>query len=64
MGKIEKRLEELGIVLPEAPKAMASYVVVQRVDDLLYFSGASPMKDGKPTMTGVLGRDLTLITVP
>lgn len=60
MGKIEKRLEELGIVLPEAPNAMANYVVVQRADNVLYFSGASPMKDGKPTMTGILGRDLTI----
>lgn len=59
MANIEKRLEELGIVLPKAPDAMASYVVVQRVHDILYFSGASPMKDGKPTMTGVLGREVT-----
>lgn len=60
MGKIEKRLEELGIELPKAPDAMASYVVVQRVDDMLYFSGASPMKDGKPTMEGILGREFTI----
>lgn len=60
MGKIEDRLKELGIELPEAPNAMASYVVVQRVDNILYFSGASPMKNGKPTMTGVLGKDLTI----
>ena len=60
MSKIEKRLEELGIELPNAPDAMASYVVVQRVDDMLYFSGASPMKDGKPTMEGILGRDFTI----
>jgi len=39
---------------------MANYVVVQRVDDMLYFSGASPMKDGKPTMTGRLGAELPI----
>lgn len=60
MSKIEKRLEELGIELPNAPEAMASYVVVQKVDDMLYFSGASPMKDGKPTMQGILGKDFTI----
>lgn len=60
MGKVEKRIEELGIVLPKAPDAMASYVVVQRAGDMLYFSGASPMKDGKPTMEGILGRDFTI----
>lgn len=60
MGKIEKRIKELGIELPKAPDAMASYVVYQRAGDMLYFSGASPMKDGKPTMEGVLGRDFTI----
>lgn len=60
MGVIEERLKALNILLPEAPQAMASYVVVQRVDDMLYFSGASPMKDGKPTMTGRLGAELTI----
>lgn len=60
MGKIEARIEELGIELPNAPSAMASYVVVQRAGNMLYFSGASPMKDGKPTMEGVLGREYTV----
>lgn len=60
MTKIEERIKELGIELPEAPSPMASYVVVQKADNLLYFSGASPMNNGKPTMTGKLGKDLTI----
>lgn len=39
MGKIEKRLEELGLVLPEAGSPIANYVTVQRAGDMLYFSG-------------------------
>lgn len=60
MSKIEERIKELGLELPKPPEAMASYVVVQRAGDMLYFSGASPMKDGKPTMKGILGRDFTI----
>lgn len=60
MGKIEKRIEDLGIVLPNPPEPMASYVVVQRAGDMLYFSGASPMKDGSPTMEGILGREYSI----
>lgn len=60
MGKIDDRIKELGIQLPKAPDPMASYVVVQKVDNILYFSGASPMKDGQATMEGILGKDFTI----
>jgi enamine deaminase RidA (YjgF/YER057c/UK114 family) len=57
---IEKRLEELGIVLPEAAAPLANYVSVQRSGDLLFLSGSGPIKGGMPTMVGRLGDDITI----
>ncbi len=56
-GKIEKRLKELGIVLPDAPAPAANYVPAVRVGDTLYISGqVSQGTDG--LIKGKLGRDL------
>lgn len=40
MGKIEKRLAELGIRLPEAPKPVALYEPATTLGKLVYTSGA------------------------
>ena len=56
--KIEKRLEELGIALPNAPAPLANYVTVRRSGNLLFMSGAGPFENGKPIITGKLGREL------
>jgi enamine deaminase RidA (YjgF/YER057c/UK114 family) len=60
MAVIEKRLAELGIVLPDSPGPMANYVSVQRADNLLFLSGSGPLKAGKPTITGRLGENVTV----
>ena len=60
MALIEKKLEEMGIVLPEAPEPIANYVSVKREGQMLYFSGAGPIKDGKAVMQGKLGKELTV----
>jgi enamine deaminase RidA (YjgF/YER057c/UK114 family) len=39
MGKIEARLEELGITLPRPPKAVANYLAGVKVGEVLYVSG-------------------------
>lgn len=56
----EKRLEALGLELPEAPSPLGSYVSVQQSGNLLFLSGAGPIRDGKPTCTGTLGKELTI----
>lgn len=59
MGEtIEKRLSELGIVIPAAAAPAANYVPFVRSGNLLFPSGQLPIKDGKLAVTGVLGRDL------
>jgi len=55
---IEEKLQELGIVLPSAPKPLASYVPACLAGDLLFVSGVLPFHDGKLTITGKLGQEL------
>jgi len=55
---IEKRLADLGIVIPAAAAPAANYVPFVRSGNLLFPSGQLPMKDGKLAATGLLGRDL------
>lgn len=59
---IEKRLQNMGINLPEAAAPAANYVPFVRTGNLLYPSGQLPMKDGKLHITGLLGRDIDTAT--
>ena len=55
----ERRLEELKITLPKAPKPVANYVTSVRIGDILYVSGHGPAPvEGMKTL-GKVGRDLT-----
>lgn len=57
--EVEKRIAELGIELKPAVSPVANYVSVQQTGNLLFLSGAGPLRDGKPTMTGRLGKEVT-----
>lgn len=46
--KIEAKLEELGLTLPAAPMPMANYVTCRQVGNLLFFSGAGPLRKASP----------------
>jgi len=59
MKNINDKLKELGIDLTYTPEPLANYVSVQKAGNIWFFSGAGPMKDGKPTTTGRLGENLT-----
>ena len=59
MAIAEKRIEELGLVLPTAPAPMANYVTARKVGNLLFFSGSGPFQDGKPVIFGKVGVELT-----
>jgi enamine deaminase RidA (YjgF/YER057c/UK114 family) len=55
----EARLKALGIQLPTAPTPIASYVPAVRTGNLVYLAGQGPVANGKPTVTGKFGSDLT-----
>lgn len=65
MGKIEDRLNELGITLPRPPKAVANYIPGVKVGEVLYVAGTIGTKVGPNdedvlTIKGKLGRELTV----
>jgi enamine deaminase RidA (YjgF/YER057c/UK114 family) len=59
MATIEKRLEQLGITLPAAPKPVASYVPVVIASGLAHVAG-QVSRDADGGMLGKLGAGLTL----
>lgn len=54
-GKIEARLIDLGIDLPETRSPVANYVPARRLGTQLYISGQVPQQDGTDKFTGKLG---------
>lgn len=56
-GKIEGRLAELGITLPDAPAPAANYVPFVQVGDLVHVSG-QVSSDENGLITGKVGADL------
>ena len=57
---VEQKLIQFGITLPAPPKPVATYVPAVQVGDLLFLSGVIPFLNGKLTVEGKLGRDLTV----
>lgn len=51
---IEKKISDLGIILPPVPKAIASYIPANRSGNFIFTSGQLPMVDGKIVYTGRL----------
>jgi enamine deaminase RidA (YjgF/YER057c/UK114 family) len=57
--EIEKRLEDLGMRLPEAPQPVGAYLPAQRSGPFLFISGQLPIAEGK-ICRGRVGQDLSL----
>src|SRR6478736_10484615 len=56
----EARLKEKNITLPKTTSPMANYVGAVRTGNLLFVSGHGPIRDGKATSQGKVGKDLTV----
>ncbi len=59
-GKIEQKLQAMGITLYQLPAPTASYVRAVRSGNLVFLSGHGPMKPDGTNVTGKLGKDLSL----
>ena len=53
IAQLEKRL-------PAPPEAVASYVLVKQVGNLVLTSGSTPYRDGKMLVTGKLGAEVDI----
>ena len=56
----ESRIIELGLNLPQPPKAMGVYKPVIVAGNFLYVSGQGPIKSDGTLIKGKLGKDLSL----
>jgi enamine deaminase RidA (YjgF/YER057c/UK114 family) len=56
----EAKLKKLGITLPPKPTPVANFITSVRVGKLLFLAGHVPIRDGKPTVRGKLGRELSV----
>ena len=57
-GKIDARLKELGIELPNLTAPVANYVPTVRTGNLLFVSGQVPLVDGKLVHQGRVGAEV------
>ncbi len=56
----EARITELGLVLPDVPAPLASYVTFVQTGDLAYTSGHGPLRPDGTWMVGRVGDDLDI----
>jgi enamine deaminase RidA (YjgF/YER057c/UK114 family) len=63
---VEDKVKKLGLVVPDleaqyrSNPSGAHFISHYAVQSLLYLSGTVPLRDGRPYLTGVLGKDLTV----
>lgn len=60
--KIEAKLKDLGVELPEVSRPLANYVPFVRSGNLLFLAGHLPVSAGKIAYVGKLGLDLAAET--
>lgn len=60
MSEIDKKIEQLGLVLPPAPKPVGLYKPMLIVGNLAYLSGHGPLQSDGTIITGRVGADMTV----
>jgi enamine deaminase RidA (YjgF/YER057c/UK114 family) len=58
--KVEQRLVELGITLPQAQTPVANYVGAVQTGNLLFLSGRGPVAPDGSLKTGLVGSEVTV----
>jgi enamine deaminase RidA (YjgF/YER057c/UK114 family) len=60
MGKVESRINELKLSLPDVPKPVASYIPAKQTGNLVFTAGQLPMLNGELISKGLLGQDVEI----
>lgn len=58
LSRIETKIQMLGLVLPEIPKPLASYVPAKQSGKLVFTAGQLPLVKGNLVSKGILGQDV------
>jgi enamine deaminase RidA (YjgF/YER057c/UK114 family) len=59
-ARAERRLKELGIILPRPPVPLGAYVEAVQSGNLLFLSGTLPVEGGAPKFLGRIGAELSV----
>jgi enamine deaminase RidA (YjgF/YER057c/UK114 family) len=59
-GTTERRLQDLGIILPRPPAPLGAYVEAVQSGSLLFLSGTLPLEKGAPKFLGRIGAELSV----
>jgi len=60
MHLFEENIKNLGLKIPDLPKALANYVPYKIVGKTMYISGQAPVKNGELIYKGKVGSDITV----
>ena len=60
MHSFEENIKNLGLKIPELPKALANYVPYKIVGKTMYISGQAPVKNGELIYKGKVGSDISV----
>ncbi len=60
MHLFEENIKNLGLNIPELPKALANYVPFKIVGNTMYISGQAPVRNGEMIYKGKVGSDITI----
>ena len=60
MHLFEENIKNLGLNIPELPKALANYVPYKIVGKTMYISGQAPVRNGELIYKGKVGSDVTI----
>ena len=59
MHLFEENIKNLGLNIPDLPKALANYVPYKIVGKAMYISGQAPVQNGELIYKGKVGSDIT-----
>ena len=60
MHLFDENIKNLGLNIPDLPKALANYVPYKIIDKTIYISGQAPVQNGELIYKGKVGSDISI----